>query len=114
MKTPNQRRDAKNAKPQHRVNPNAFLVLVDAFMLELEKDPYTYFELAYTRTTGWMAWICDRIPVAGRPQSGRKIITCGQGSTVEEACFRAIQKLPKSQIANRKSQIVNPYATHSI
>lgn len=58
--------------------------------LMLEHNPYAYFELAYTRKTGWMAWICDK------PQStdsDRKVLASGQGDTPEEACDAALEQL---------------------
>lgn len=53
----------------------------------LEDNPYAYFELAYTRQTEWMAWLCTK-PQADDP--ARKVIAQGQGSTPEEACDAAI------------------------
>lgn len=53
-----------------------------------EGQEYTYAELAYTRQTGWMAWITDK-PQFARSQvvnPDRKVIAQGQGSTPEEAC----------------------------
>lgn len=55
----------------------------------LEENPYCYFELAYTRQTMWMAWICSN---AREQDPNRKIIAKGQGSTPEEACKDAIAK----------------------
>lgn len=55
--------------------------------LLLEHNPYAYFELAYTRTTGWMAWICSK-PAADDPN--RKVLAQGQGDTAEEACDDAL------------------------
>jgi hypothetical protein len=55
-------------------------------------NPYAYFELAYTRQTGWMAWICDRSPDpnTGRPIVGRIVLACGQGNTPNIACKNAL------------------------
>ncbi|WP_454735450.1 ParB/RepB/Spo0J family partition protein [Cupriavidus necator] len=60
----------------------------------LESNPYCYFELAYTRKTEWMAFICDKPAegVIGTPEYGanRKVIAQGQGWTQEEACKGAL------------------------
>lgn len=54
----------------------------------LEQNPHCYFELAYTRTTGWMAWICSK-PKAEDPQ--RVIIAHGQGTTPDDAAVEALR-----------------------
>lgn len=56
---------------------------------ELEQNDYAYFELAYTRRTGWMAWICSN---HRDDDPNRKVIACGQGDTPDEACDAAIAK----------------------
>lgn len=57
----------------------------------LEQNPYAYFELAYTRRTGWMVWITDkpafRESVLVNPD--RKVLWTGQGDTPDEACENA-------------------------
>lgn len=53
----------------------------------LEVSPYVYFELAYTRSTEWMAWICTN---SRESDPGRKVLAKGQGSTPEEACAHAL------------------------
>jgi hypothetical protein len=62
-------------------------------------DPYCYFELAYTRQTGWMAFICDRPAegIIGTPEFGanRTILAQGQGDTPDEACNAATQGAAK-------------------
>lgn len=58
--------------------------------LMLEHNPYAYFELAYTRRTGWMAWICDK-PQAD--DADRRVLASGQGDTAEEACDAALEQL---------------------
>ncbi len=62
---------------------------IDALLAQhsllLESNSYCYFELAYTRTTGWMAFICDK--PAG------EIITSGQGDTPNAACANALLAL---------------------
>ncbi|WAI83235.1 MULTISPECIES: hypothetical protein [Achromobacter] len=56
----------------------------------LEQNDYAYFELARTRMTGWMAWICSH-PVDTHPD--RKVQARGQGSTPDEACRAALADL---------------------
>lgn len=64
-------------------------------------ENYAYFELAYTRRTGWMAWLTDR-PASGEPGTAeyaksRKVIARGQGDSAEEACQDAldVMRAPK-------------------
>lgn len=76
---------------------SAFDALVAMHGLIREYNPHAYFELAYTRGTGWMAWICDR-PGSGTPGTvewnlSRKVLTSGQGETTDEACEAALEKL---------------------
>lgn len=56
----------------------------------LEDNAYAYFELAYTRQTGWMAWITDK-PLYGAAvvNPDRKVLANGQGDTPDEACADA-------------------------
>lgn len=54
----------------------------------LEENPYCYFEVAYTRGTMWMAWICSN---AREADPERKIIAKGQGETPEEAAAYALK-----------------------
>lgn len=58
----------------------------------LGEYPYCYFELAYTRRTDWMAWLCTK-PREDDPE--RKVLACGQGLTAEEACAEAISAAQK-------------------
>jgi hypothetical protein len=64
----------------------------------LEGNEYAYFELAYTRTTGWMAFICDRPAggTVGTPEfgAGRTILAQGQGETPDAACLDALSSYP--------------------
>ncbi|MFP0373809.1 hypothetical protein [Acinetobacter nosocomialis] len=53
----------------------------------LEENPYCYFELAYSRTTDWMVWICSKALVN---DPNRKVLLHGQGLTPEEAAQNAI------------------------
>lgn len=50
-------------------------------------NPHCYFELAYTRQTGWMAWICSA-PKEINPD--RKVIAHGQGDSAEIAAGNAL------------------------
>ncbi|MGB6054633.1 MAG: hypothetical protein WBG17_05275 [Burkholderiaceae bacterium] len=52
----------------------------------LDENPYCYFELAYTRHTGWMAWLCSNLRES---DPNREIIAQGQGDTPDEACSAA-------------------------
>lgn len=65
----------------------ALTELLAAHASELESNAYAYFELAYTRHTEWMAWICSN---SRESVPGRKVIAHGQGATPEEACRAAI------------------------
>ncbi len=51
---------------------------------------YCYFELAYTRHTGWMAWICSN---QREEDPDRKVLAKGQGWTPDEACRAALADL---------------------
>lgn len=53
----------------------------------LESSDYVYFELARTRRTGWMAWLCSH-PAETHPD--RKVLARGQGVTPDEACRAAL------------------------
>ncbi|MBR8656739.1 hypothetical protein KDH83_25830, partial [Achromobacter sp. Marseille-Q0513] len=53
----------------------------------MEASDHTYFELARTRQTGWMAWLCSH-PVETHPD--RKVLARGQGETPDEACREAL------------------------
>ena len=71
--------------------------LIEMHGVLLEHNPNAYFELAYTRTTGWMAWVCDK-PATGTPGtesygSNRNVLASGQGDTPEQACDNAIDQL---------------------
>lgn len=54
----------------------------------LKSNSYCYFELAYTRNTEWMVWICSN---ARELDPNRKVLLKGQGFTPEEACADALQ-----------------------
>lgn len=53
----------------------------------LKANEYAYFELACTRQTGWMAWICT-YPQETHPD--RKVLAKGQGETPQGACNAAL------------------------
>lgn len=57
----------------------------------IEQNPYAYFELAYTRQTGWMVWITDKpaFRLADLVNPDRKVLWQGQGETPDEACENA-------------------------
>lgn len=64
----------------------------------LERYPNCYFELAWTRTTGWCAWLTNR-PATGEPGTAafalsRKVLARGQGDSAEQACLDALAVLP--------------------
>lgn len=52
-----------------------------------DRNDHTYFELARTRKTDWMAWLCTH-PVETHPN--RLVMARGQGSTPDEACRAAL------------------------
>lgn len=54
---------------------------------ELEGNDYAYFELARTRRTGWMAWICTNLR---DDDPSRNVLATGQGATPDEACAAAV------------------------
>ncbi|MFC4924618.1 hypothetical protein [Delftia deserti] len=66
--------------------------LLDVHAALLDANPYAYFELAYTRQTGWMAWITDK-PMYGAQliNPDRKVLARGQGDTAAAACAAAAQ-----------------------
>ena len=72
---------------------DAIRALISQHGKELEHNHYAYFELAYTRQTGWMAWITDKplcMPPVVNPD--RKVLAQGQGDTADEACRDAARK----------------------
>ena len=62
--------------------------LIDLHSALLEQNPYCYFELAYTRQTMWMAWLCSK-PREDDPN--RKVLAQGQGETPEQAADAALE-----------------------
>lgn len=61
----------------------------------LENNPYCYFELAYTRITEWMVWICSN---QREQDPNRKVLLRGQGSTPEEAAENALENYKASEV----------------
>ena len=62
-------------------------VLIDVHEALLGRNPYCYCEIAYTRQTGWMAWLCSK-PQADDPN--RQVLGVGQGQSANEAAFRCV------------------------
>lgn len=62
----------------------------------LESNLYCYFELAYTRYTEWMVWICSN---QREQDPNRKVLLRGQGSTPEEACADALANYEQEHTA---------------
>lgn len=69
---------------------NAIRDLIAKHAELLGESDYTYFELARTRQTDWMAWICSH-PSETHPD--RKILARGQGETPDAACRDAMADL---------------------
>ena len=62
--------------------------LIDLHGALLERNPYCYFELAYTSTTEWMAWIySDRF----EDDPNRVVMARGQGESPEQAAKEALE-----------------------
>ena len=82
---------AQPAPEAQEIDPLRELIAQHAAMLE--DGPYAhycYFELAYTRRTEWMAWICSN---HNEVDPNRKVLAQGQGSTADEACRKALAQL---------------------
>ena len=60
---------------------------LELYASERKLNDYAYMEIACTRATGYMAWICSH-PKETHPD--RVVLACGQGSDEEEACDKAI------------------------
>lgn len=54
----------------------------------LQENSYCYFELARTRQTEWMLWICSN---AREQDPNRKVLVNGQGFTPEDACKNGLE-----------------------
>lgn len=68
---------------------NPIKQVIDIHQHLLETNHYCYFELAYTRYTGWMIWICSN---QREKDPNRKVLLCGQGDTPEEAAIDGLKK----------------------
>lgn len=62
----------------------------------LQTNPYCYFELAYTRYTEWMVFICSN---QREQDPNRKVLLRGQGSTPDEACADALANYEQEHIS---------------
>ncbi|CUJ50170.1 Uncharacterised protein [Achromobacter sp. 2789STDY5608633] len=67
--------------------PDSIRALIAKHTELMRSNDYGYFELARTRQTGWMAWLCSH-PVETHPD--RKILARGQGETPDDACREAL------------------------
>lgn len=81
------------------VEDDSIRKLIAAHGEMLEVNPYCYFELAYTRQTEWMAWVCSK-PREDDPS--RKVLAQGQGPTPDEAAYDALGCLARAAIAANK------------
>jgi hypothetical protein len=73
---------------------SAYQDLLDLHAGLLETNAYCYFELAYTRRTDWMAWLCSN---HRDDDPNREVICNGQGATPEEACRSALKNYHQRQ-----------------
>ncbi|MDN7763029.1 MULTISPECIES: hypothetical protein [Burkholderia cepacia complex] len=78
--------------PERRVvaadDPISALLALHAEILD--QNDYAYFELARTRRTDWMAWICSN---HRDDDPNRKVIAKGQGGTPRAACADALKSV---------------------
>lgn len=70
--------------------PDSIGALIQQYEQLREDNQYCYFELACTRYTDWMAWICSN---QREEDPNRKVLAKGQGATPEEACANALAAL---------------------
>lgn len=66
---------------------NKFLDLAQKMESEY---PFLYVEIAHTRTTNWMVWLCTHNKDTN---PNRKVLVSTQGATAEEACRNALNEL---------------------
>lgn len=60
----------------------------------LEGNPYEYFELEYTKYTGWGVWLCS----SAREQDPNRVVHArGFGDTPADACMAAINDYVSKQ-----------------
>lgn len=75
------------AEPAGSPRAHGLTRLFDLHAALLRENPYCYCEVAYTRQTGWMAWLCtDRY----EDDSQRRVLGKGQGQTPNEAAAAAV------------------------
>ena len=79
--------------------PDHIRALIAQHAAILDQNESAYFELAYHRVTGWMAWITDK-PLCMPPviNPDRKVLAQGQGDTAEEACADAALAQKESKV----------------
>lgn len=65
--------------------------LIELHEAMLVENPYCYSELAYTKATGWMAWICTN---HRETDPSRKVLAQGQGEHPETAAAAAVESFP--------------------
>lgn len=75
--------------------------LIELHAEELDQNDYAYFELARTRRTDWMAWICTNLVDL---DPSRKVLATGQGSTPDEACANAALDYASRAAAPQKKE----------
>lgn len=85
---------AQPAPEAQQSERDAIQVMLALHTRMLETNPYCYFELAYTRHTGWMAWLCTN---SREHDENRKVIAKGQGDTPDDACRNALSVIAKEQ-----------------
>jgi len=56
-------------------------------------NPKYYCEIAYTVQTQWMAWLCSAAPQC----KSRKVLACGSGRSMDEACGAALDNYRENQ-----------------
>lgn len=72
---------------------------------QLKQNEYAYFELAYTRHTGWMAWLCSN---SREDDPNRKVLAKGQGDSAEAACEAALAaSAPAAPLTARAIESLN-------
>lgn len=77
--------------PAGSLDPIEQLIQAHAELIA-DGNHYAYFELAYTRQTAWMAWLCDK-PREMNPD--RKVLAKGQGGNPQQACANALKNYVK-------------------
>lgn len=94
VKISNQARAAmESAPPPVPATDDPIHALLAKHQALLADSERTYFELAYTRPTGFMAWITDKPLASTVVNPDRKVLVSGQGDTAAAACANALQNL---------------------